>query len=43
MILGVSQNIGAEIHPGFRELAGHIVFLAVLLARPQGLFPRTRD
>lgn len=43
VILGVSQAIGAKIHPGFQILAGHLVFLAVLIARPQGLFPRTKD
>ncbi len=43
VILGVSQAIGAKIHPGFQILAGHLVFLAVLIFRPQGLFPRTKD
>jgi branched-chain amino acid transport system permease protein len=43
VILGVSQAIGAKIHPGLQILAGHLVFLAVLVARPQGLFPRTKD
>ena len=40
IILGVSQAIGAQIDPGWQLLAGHIVFLAILAARPQGLFPR---
>jgi branched-chain amino acid transport system permease protein len=43
VILGVSQAIGAKIHPGLQILAGHLVFLAVLVIRPQGLFPRTKD
>jgi branched-chain amino acid transport system permease protein len=43
VILGVSQALGAKINPGFQILAGHIVFLAVLAFRPNGLFPRTRD
>ena len=43
IILGVSQAIGAQIHPGAQILAGHIAFLAVLVVRPQGLFPRTRE
>jgi branched-chain amino acid transport system permease protein len=43
VILGVAQAIGAKIHPGFQILAGHLVFLTVLVLRPQGLFPRTRD
>jgi branched-chain amino acid transport system permease protein len=40
VILGVAQAIGAQIDPGFQILAGHIAFLAVLVVRPQGLFPR---
>jgi len=42
VILGVAQAIGAQIDPGFQILAGHIAFLAVLVIRPQGLFPRTK-
>jgi branched-chain amino acid transport system permease protein len=40
VILGVAQGIGAEIDPGWQVLAGHLVFLAVLVARPQGLFAK---
>jgi branched-chain amino acid transport system permease protein len=40
IILGVSQAIGAQIDPGWQLLAGHIVFLAILAIRPQGLFPK---
>jgi branched-chain amino acid transport system permease protein len=40
IILGVSQAIGAQIDPGWQVLAGHIVFLAILAVRPQGLFPK---
>ena len=40
MILGISQAIGFRINPGFGILAGHIVFLAVLAIRPQGIFQR---
>jgi len=40
IILGVSQAIGAQIDPGWQLLAGHIMFLAVLAVRPQGLFPK---
>lgn len=40
IILGVSQNIGAQINPGWQLLAGHIAFLIVLAVRPRGLFPR---
>lgn len=40
IILGVSQAVGAQIDPGWQLLAGHIVFLAILALRPQGLFPK---
>lgn len=40
IILGVSQAIGNQISPSYQQLAGHLVFLAVLLVRPSGLFAR---
>ncbi len=40
IILGVSQAIGAQIDPGWQLLAGHLVFLAILTVRPEGLFPK---
>lgn len=40
VILGVSQNIGAQINPGYQLLAGHIAFLVILAIKPRGLFPR---
>ena len=43
MMLGVAQLIGFKLNPGWGVLAGHLVFLAVLIVRPQGLFPRTRE
>ena len=42
VILGVAQALGARIDAGFGVLAGHLVFLAVLLFKPSGLFARTR-
>jgi branched-chain amino acid transport system permease protein len=33
IILGVSQEIGAQINPEYFALAGHLVFLAVIVAR----------
>jgi branched-chain amino acid transport system permease protein len=42
LLLGVTQQIGFRIDPGWGIWLGHIVFLAVLLVRPQGLFPKTR-
>jgi branched-chain amino acid transport system permease protein len=38
IVLGVAQSIGREIDPQWGELAGHLVFLAVLAFRPTGLF-----
>lgn len=38
VILGVAQTIGAKLSPGWGVLTGHLVFLAVLLVRPTGLF-----
>jgi branched-chain amino acid transport system permease protein len=38
IILGVSQSIGRQIDPQWGELAGHLVFLTVLVFRPTGLF-----
>jgi branched-chain amino acid transport system permease protein len=37
IVLGVAQSLGAAIDPGFGVLAGHLVFLAVLAIRPQGI------
>jgi branched-chain amino acid transport system permease protein len=42
LILGVAQAVGAHLNPGWQVLAGHIAFLIVLAARPQGLFPKVR-
>ena len=43
IILGVAQTVGARINPEWQILAGHIAFLAVLVLRPRGLFPRAVD
>ncbi len=43
VILGVAQGIGYRWDPGWGVLVGHFTFLAVLVVRPQGLFPKTRD
>ena len=37
IVLGIAQSVGASIDPSFGVLAGHLVFLAVLAVRPQGL------
>jgi branched-chain amino acid transport system permease protein len=39
-VLGISQTVGAQIDPAWGILAGHLVFLAVLLVRPRGLMPK---
>ena len=40
IVLGVAQQIGAQINISDETLAGFIVFLAVLVIRPQGLTGR---
>lgn len=40
IIVAVAQSIGAQVDAGWQLLAGHLVFLAVFLIRPQGLFPK---
>ena len=40
VILGVVQEIGSQINPADQILAGQLIFLAVLVLRPQGLTGR---
>lgn len=42
LILGLVQQIGFYFDPGWGIWFGHLVFLGVLVLRPQGLFPKTR-
>jgi branched-chain amino acid transport system permease protein len=42
IVLGVAQSIGAQINPAYGVLTGHIVFILILLIRPQGLLPKQR-
>ncbi len=42
LVLGLTQQIGFRLDPGWGIWCGHLVFLAVLVVRPQGLFPKTR-
>jgi branched-chain amino acid transport system permease protein len=37
IVLGIAQTVGAQIDAGLGILAGHLVFLAVLAIRPEGL------
>jgi branched-chain amino acid transport system permease protein len=39
LALGVTQSLAANYDPASAILAGHLVFLAVLALRPQGLIP----
>lgn len=41
VIIGVAQALGAAVNPEWQILAGHVAFLAVLLFKPRGLFPRS--
>jgi branched-chain amino acid transport system permease protein len=43
IIIGVAQTVGAHINPEWQILSGHLAFLAVLILRPRGLFPRAVD
>ncbi len=43
IIIGVAQTFGAAINPEWQILAGHLAFLAVMLLKPRGLFPRAFD
>jgi branched-chain amino acid transport system permease protein len=40
IVLGVAQQIGAQINISDEVLAGYLVFLAILVLRPQGLTSR---
>jgi branched-chain amino acid transport system permease protein len=42
IVLGVAQSVGARMSPGWGILTGHLVFLAVLLLRPSGIFAPAR-
>ncbi len=40
VMLGVAQNIGAQFDASWQTLAQHLLFLVVLVLRPQGLFSK---
>ena len=40
IVLGVAQSLGAQIDAGYQILAGHLVFLLILIIRPTGLMPK---
>jgi branched-chain amino acid transport system permease protein len=39
IVLGLAQTVFAQIDPAWTLLGGHLIFLAVLAFRPQGLIP----
>jgi branched-chain amino acid transport system permease protein len=43
ILIGVAQTLGAQLDPEWQILAGHVAFLAVLVLKPRGLFPRATD
>ena len=43
VILGVAQGIGARIDVGYGILVGHLMFFAVLIFKPTGLFAKTPE
>ncbi|WP_428929073.1 branched-chain amino acid ABC transporter permease [Marinibacterium sp. SX1] len=43
LVIGLAQALGAALNPEWQILAGHVAFVAVLLVRPRGLFPRAND
>jgi branched-chain amino acid transport system permease protein len=40
LVIGLTQVAGQQVDPGLGAFFGHLVFLAALVARPQGLFGR---
>lgn len=40
LLLGVAQGVGGAWDPGLETLAGHVLFFALLLLRPQGLIAK---
>jgi len=42
IVLGIAQSIGAQLHPAYGVLTGHVVFILILLIRPQGLLPKQK-
>jgi len=43
VVLGIAQSVGIVLNPAWDLLAGHVVFLLVLVFRPRGLFPKLVD
>src|ERR1700749_767308 len=43
IVLGVAQQVGAQINISYELLAGYVIFLVVLVVRPQGLTVRRQQ
>ncbi len=43
LLLGITQQVGFRLDPGWGIWAGHVMFLVVMVLRPRGLFPKTRE
>jgi branched-chain amino acid transport system permease protein len=41
ILLGIAQSLGGAVDVRLQVLAGHLVFLLIILLRPQGLFQRS--
>ncbi|WP_439890287.1 branched-chain amino acid ABC transporter permease [Ralstonia sp. 25C] len=42
LVVGLGQVVGARVHTGLGAFFGHLVFLVVLMAKPDGLFAKGR-
>ncbi len=42
LLLGMTQELGFRWDPGWGIWCGHLVFLTLLVLKPQGLFPKTK-
>jgi branched-chain amino acid transport system permease protein len=40
IVLGVAQQIGAQINISYEQLGGYVIFLLVLVVWPQGITSR---
>jgi branched-chain amino acid transport system permease protein len=40
IVIALAQTFGGMIDSGLQLLGGHIIFLVLFLARPQGFFPK---
>ena len=40
IILGLAQATAARFDPNWQVLAGHLVFIVLLVLKPNGLLPR---